>query len=95
MKQREPSPDIYRVVYRAGRWKSKSTKYFTAFTTDETIQDFCYSVSTGRAHSDRFTILKVERYDRFADRWGNIIKELSARVVMPDNITLKGTKTNT
>jgi hypothetical protein len=95
MKQKEPSPDIYRVVYRAGRWKSKSTKYFTAFTTDETIQDFCYSVSTGRAHSDRFTILKVERYDRFADRWENTIKEKTARVVVPDNITLKGVKVDT
>lgn len=89
MKQKEPTPDIYRVVYRASRWKSKSTKYFTAFSTDEAIVDYCYSMSADRSHSNKFTVIRIEKYDRFADRWDNTTNEISARVVIPDNIRFK------
>lgn len=89
MKQKDPTPDIYRVVYRASRWKSKSIKYFTAFSTDEAIVDYCYSMSDTRSHSSSFTVIKIERYDRFADRWDNCTGEISSRVIIPDNVIFK------
>lgn len=69
MKQREPSPDLYRVIFRAGRWKSKSERHFAAYSVDEALNDFYHVFLIGHIHAKFVTIIKIEKYDRFADKW--------------------------
>lgn len=67
--EREKTPEIYKVIYRLKRWKTKSERYFTGFSVTEAFNDFHYAFVSGHVNSDRVTIHKIERYDRFADRW--------------------------
>ena len=74
MKKREPTPDIYKVVYKLSRWKTRSERYFTAFNSQEAFDDFCYAFVSGHVNSSNVNIYGISRYDRFADRWYNEFK---------------------
>jgi hypothetical protein len=67
--KKEPTPDIYKIVYRLSRWKTKSSRYYTAFSCDEALDDFHYAFEQNMANSNRLTILSIMFYDRFADKW--------------------------
>ena len=69
MKAKEPTPDIYKVIYKLSRWKTRSERYFTAFNSQEAFDDFCYAFVSGHVNSSNVNIYDVSRYDRFADRW--------------------------
>ena len=72
MKHKEPTPDIYKVIYRPGRWKSKCERYYTAFTAQEAMEDFKHTFDHGHVTSDTAKIYIISRYDRFADRWYDV-----------------------
>ena len=69
MKAKEPTPDIYKIIYRLARWKTKSERYYPGFSAQEAFDDFYYSFMSGHVDSNCVSIYKVLRYDRFADKW--------------------------
>lgn len=69
MKSKEPTPEIFKIVYKLSRWKTKSERYFTVFNTQEAFDDFCYAFTSGHVNSNNVTIYNIYRYDRFADKW--------------------------
>lgn len=71
MKDKVQSPDIYKIVYRLSRWKTKSERFFTAFSATEAFNDFYYAFCSGHVDSIRVKIHSIELYDRFADKWFN------------------------
>ena len=81
---KEPTPDIYKVVYKLSRWKTKSERYFTVFTTQEAVNDFYYIFQAGHINSDNVTVYDVVKYDRFADRWYSMLDTI---VDIPDGVT--------
>ena len=77
MKSKEPTPDIYKIVYKLSRWKTKSERYFTAFDVQQAFEDFCYAFDNGHVNSTRVTVYGVVKYDRFADRWYSMLDEIT------------------
>ena len=82
MKAKEPTPDIYKVIYKLARWKTRSERYYTAFNTQQAFDDFHYAFIAGHVNSSNVSIHKIYRYDRFADRWYDLTKEVET---LPDN----------
>ena len=78
MKSREPTPEIFKLVYKLSRWKTKSERYFTAFDIQEAFNDFCYAFVNGHVNSNNVTIYNICRYDRFADRWYDETEQVKA-----------------
>ena len=77
MKSKEPTPDIYKIVYKLSRWKTKSERYFTAFDAQQAFDDFCHAFDNGHVNSDRVAVYDVVRYDRFADRWYGMLDTIT------------------
>ena len=69
MKDVQPSPDVYKIIYRLSRWKTKSERYFTAFTATEAFRDFYHAFEHGHVNSKHVKVYQVDLYDRFAVRW--------------------------
>ena len=69
MKNKEPWPDVYRVIYRIGHWKTKSTRYFTEFSAAEAFESFYQAFIHNHIDGDPVTVYEIQRYDRFADNW--------------------------
>jgi len=74
MKYLDPRPDIYKIVFQAGRWTSKSERYYTAFTSQEAMMDFYHTFVVGHVHAKTVKVYRIERYDRFSDTWDNHIQ---------------------
>lgn len=66
---KEPSPEIYKVIYKLSRWKTKSERYFTAFSAQEALDDFNYAFQSGHVDSMRVVLFDIIKYNRFADKW--------------------------
>jgi hypothetical protein len=77
LKYKEPTPDIYKVVYKLSRWKTRSERYFTAFSTQRAFDEFLYVFETGHVNSNRVTIFDIIRYNRFADKWYSVVDEIN------------------
>jgi len=71
LKQKEPAPDVYRVTYRLSKWRTKSERFFSAFTATEAFTDYHHAFSHGHVNGDRSVVLSVDLYDRFAGSWIN------------------------
>lgn len=69
LKEEHRPPETYRIIFRAGRWKTKSKRFFPAWTAQQAFDDFYHTFITGHIHARSVKVFKVERYDRFADRW--------------------------
>ncbi len=91
MKLKEPSPDIYKIVYRLARWKTKSERYFSVFTPQEAFDDFCYVFTMGLVNSSRVYIHDMYRYDRFADSWYSEFEKITE---LPEYAVRKKNKIN-
>lgn len=89
MKTKEPSPDLFRVIYRPGRWKIKSERHFVAFTVDEALVDFYHVFLSGHVHAKYIKIFDVEQYNRFADRWEDVTDQITRVPKSDKNITWK------
>ena len=81
---KEPTPDIYKIIYKLSRWKTKSERYFTVFSAQEAIDDFYYIFQTGHVNSNCVTVYDVVKYDRFADRWYTMLDTIET---VPENVT--------
>ena len=77
MKAKEPTPDIYKVIYKLARWKTKSERYFTAFDQQQAFDDFYYAFCNGHVNSKSVSIHDIQRYDRFANKWYSVINDVS------------------
>jgi hypothetical protein len=82
------SPDIYRIIYRLSMWKTKSTRYFSAFSATEAFEDFYHAFRTGHVNSDNVKIHRVEYYHRFADKWFN----KTGQVMLDKKLKMAGTQ---
>ena len=69
MKEKYDPPDVYRLTCRFGRWVSKSQRFFPASSVDEVLNDFYLVFNTSRAVAKSVKIHKIERYNRFSDKW--------------------------
>ena len=87
MKHKEPTPDIYKIIYKLSRWKTKSERYFTAFDAQQAFDDFHYAFEIFHVNSNKVHVLDILRYDRFADRWYSCIMNVTN--LPPDTIRTK------
>jgi hypothetical protein len=79
MKQtKEPAPEIYKVIYKLSRWKTKSERYFTAFSTQEALEDFNYVFTSGHVDSFRVVLFDIIKYNRFADKWYTMLDTIKS-----------------
>lgn len=69
MKTKEPTPEVYKVVYRIGHWKTKSTRFFTAFSAAEAFESFYQAFIHNHIDGNPITVYEIYRYDRYADKW--------------------------
>ena len=83
MKQKEETPDVYKIVYRPGRWKTKCTRYHSGFSAQQAFDCFYHNFMHGHVQSNIAKIFKIYRFDRFADLWYN---ETIFVVNLPDGI---------
>lgn len=77
-KQKYVEPNVYRVTCRFGRWVTKSERYFSADTPDEALDDFYQTFVSGKPHANNVTIHQIEQYDRFANRWNDMTKQINS-----------------
>jgi len=77
LKNKEPSPDLFKVIFRAGRWKMKSERHFVAFTVDQAVVDFYHTFNMGHIHAKRVKIFNVRKYNRYSGRWENVIDKIT------------------
>lgn len=84
MKEKQQSPDIYKITYRLSRWKTQSERFFSAFSATEAFEDFYYAFVSGHVNSDNVRITRIDFYDRFANKWFNKI----GQVVLNPEITI-------
>jgi hypothetical protein len=76
LKEKQLSPDIYKIIYRLSRWKTKSERFFSAFSATEAFKDFYYAFVSGHVDSKSVKIYRIEYYDRFANKWFNKIGQV-------------------
>lgn len=77
MKQKEKFPDIYKIVYKLSRWKTRSERYFTVFDAQEAFDDFHYAFVSNHVNSNKVHVLDIYKYDRFADKWFSEIQTVT------------------
>lgn len=94
MKNKESRPDVYKIIFRAGRWITKSSRYYTAFDVCEVLLDFYHTFVVGHVHAKSVKIFKILKYDRFADKWEqqHNIKLERCPDHIRENITIKNNK---
>ena len=80
---------MYRIIFRAGRWKSKSERHFAAFSVDEAVNDFYHVFVSGHVHANYVKIFTVDKYDRFADEWTDVTNEITTIPDTEKNIKWK------
>jgi len=68
-KYNEPKVSTYRIVFRAGKWKMKSTRYWSVNAASEAFHDLYYVFKAGRLATKTVTIYGVERYDIYSHKW--------------------------
>lgn len=66
---REPSPDIYRIRFKPGRWRTKAERFFSAFSAGEALDALFHAFETGKVDANCITVYSVEMWDRFAEKW--------------------------
>ena len=94
MKNNEPRPDVYKIIFRAGMWATKSSRFYTAFNVNEVLLDFYHTFIIGHVHARSVKIYKILKYDRFADKWEqqcNIQLDQWPEHIM-SNVTIKNDK---
>lgn len=69
------TPESYRIVYRVGRWMTKSKRYYIAYHSSEALQDIYHTFTSGRIRGKRITIHKIEEFNRFANEWEDRIEK--------------------
>lgn len=62
-------PELYRITYRAGRWKVKSERYYSVHHSTEALVDLHYSFLKGSIPAKYITIFMIEEYNRFTEVW--------------------------
>ena len=68
-KNKHPSPREYRILYRAGNSIMKSIQHYNVFHSSEALGDIYHTFHTGKIHSKKITIYKVQERNRFTDEW--------------------------
>lgn len=68
-KDKEPTPDVYRLRFKPGRWKTRAERFFSAFCAGEALDDFYYAFISGKVDAHCVTIYAIEMWDRFANKW--------------------------
>ena len=98
MKESYKQPDVYRIIFRIGRWKTKSTRYYTANDAQEAFNDLLYAFEHDRIKGRSLKVFSVDKYDRYADKWHNeidLVTELSDVVTRKrNNLHIKLTDEN-
>lgn len=89
MKYKEPTPEIYKVIYKLTKWKTKGERYFTEFSAQGAFDDFCYAFVNGLVNSNSVTLFDVFKYDRYADKW---YRETDTIQHLPDYCKKQGRK---
>ena len=83
-KHRYVEPNVYRVTCRFGRWVTKSERYFSANDPEEALNDFYLAFAAGKPHANSVKVHKIDQYDRFANKWFDVIKQIENYPVVLD-----------
>jgi len=90
-KDREPRPDIYKLTFKPGKWKTRAERFFNTFTAGEALDDLFYAFDSGKVDADCLTITSVEMWDRFANKWTCCqIEAIKETKIKPPQMSIKG-----
>ena len=68
-KYNEPQVSTFRIVFRAGKWAMKSTRYWSVQCSTDAFHDLYYVFKTGRVHANKITIHRIEKYNIYSHKW--------------------------
>lgn len=71
MKSKHERPEVYRIIFRAGRRVTKDERYYNVFHSSEALEDIYHTFQSGRIHSTQITIYRIQEHNRFTDKWEN------------------------
>lgn len=90
-KDKEPRPDIYKLVFKPGKWKTRAERFFTTFSAGEALDDLFYAFDHGKVDADCLTVTSIEVWNRFANRWEcRQIEAIKDTTIKPPQMSIKG-----
>lgn len=90
-KSRHPRPASYRIVYASGFALEKSKQYYNVYHSSEALEDINHTLQRGKIHADKITIIKLEEWCRFSEKWMDRIEKaiehatIDSRMLVQDN----------
>ena len=75
----------------------KSKRYYNVFHSSEAFDDILYTFNTGKIHTKKITIYKIEEWERFIKKWidrtDKVIEYVRSTIVTPwDTIVIDNNK---
>jgi len=90
-KEKEPRPDIYRLTFKPGKWKTRGERFFNTFSAGEALDDLYHAFATGKVDADCLTVVSIESWNRFSNKWEcRQIEAIKETTIKPPQIRIKG-----
>lgn len=61
--------DVYKIKFKCDGWFCSSTRYYSASSGGEAINDLNYAMQHGMVTSEQITIINISVYNRFSTKW--------------------------
>lgn len=89
--EREPRPDIYRLIYRPGKWTTKGERFFNTFTAGEALDDLYHAFRTGKVNAPCLTLVTIDVWNPYSNKWEcRQIEAIQETTIKPPQMTIKG-----
>jgi hypothetical protein len=75
----------------------KSKRYYNVYHSSEAFDDILYTFKSGKIHTKKITIYKIEEWERFIKKWvdrtDRVIQYVHSTIIDSEgNITIDGNK---
>ena len=90
-KEKEARPDIYRLTFKPGKWKTRGERFFSTFSAGEALDDLYHAFSTGKVDADCLTVVSIESWNRFSNLWEcRQIEAIKETTINPPQLSIRG-----
>tara|TARA_R110001606_G_scaffold266172_1_gene415165 strand:- start:408 stop:731 length:324 start_codon:yes stop_codon:yes gene_type:complete len=90
-KEKEPRPDIYRLTFKPGMWKTRGERFFNTFSAGEALDDLYHAFAIGKVDADCLTVVSIESWNRFSNKWEcRQIEAIKETTIKPPQMSIKG-----
>lgn len=90
-KEKEPRPDIYRLTFKPGLWKTRGERFFNTFSAGEALDDLYHAFVTGKVDAECLTVVSIESWNRFSNLWEcRQIEAIKETTIKPPQMRIKG-----